>query len=77
MAARMTMQRPVATEAQEGQLFFVEERIAPPALIGQHLSSGVGYRWRDRVAQEWTYGSVRERYTLVTGEVAHFVPTGT
>ena len=52
------MKARVAAEAHEGQLFFVEDRVAPPALIGQHLSVRVGYRWRERVDQDWMYGSV-------------------
>lgn len=52
------MKARVATEAQEGQLFFVEDRIVPPALIGQHLSVRVSYRWREHVDHDWTYGSV-------------------
>ena len=59
------MKARVATEAQEGQLFFVEDRIAPPALIGQQLSVRISYRWREREDQDWTYGSVTFSHDVV------------
>lgn len=53
------MKQRVATEEQEGKLFFVEDRLAAPALISPHLAVTISYRWRERVDQEWEYGSVK------------------
>lgn len=53
------MKHRVASEEQERKLFFVEDQIAGPALISQHLSVTVRYRWRVSMDQEWQYGSVK------------------
>lgn len=53
------MKQRVATEEQEGKLFFVEDRLAPPTLISPHLDVTISYRWRESMDQEWQYGSVR------------------
>jgi hypothetical protein len=52
------MKARVAKEEQEGLLFYVDDHVAPPVLISQHLSVRISYRWRTSVDQDWKYGSV-------------------
>lgn len=59
------MRARVATEEQEGKLFFVEDRIVPPSLISQHLRVLVSYRWRASAEEDWKYGSVTFLHDVV------------
>jgi hypothetical protein len=52
------MKQRMETEQKEGQLFFVDDQIAPPYRFSTRLSVRVSYRWRRTVDNEWTFGSV-------------------
>lgn len=52
------MKRRMETEKEEGQLFFVDDQIAPPYHFSKHLSVRVSYQWRRTVDDNWTFGSI-------------------
>ncbi|MBS0598837.1 MAG: hypothetical protein JSR92_16300 [Proteobacteria bacterium] len=48
----------VETEEREGQLFYVEDNIAPPYDFSDDLSVHVSYRWRPTIEDAWRFGSI-------------------
>jgi hypothetical protein len=52
------MKKRMVQEQEEGQLFFVDDKIMQPLHFSKHLSVRVGYRWRRSVGDEWTFGSI-------------------
>ena len=58
------MKRRLETEAQEGQLFHVDDQIIAPYRFSECLTVCVRYRWRQAIEAEWTYGSITFSYDL-------------
>lgn len=52
------MQHRMATEAEEGERFYIDDLITPPHSLGTHLSVRVSYRWRPSPAEAWIRGSI-------------------
>jgi hypothetical protein len=52
------MRQRMETEQKDGQLFFVDDGIAPPPRFSKHLSVRVSYRWRLNADDPWTFGSI-------------------
>lgn len=52
------MRNRMETERENGELFYVEDRIFWPRTFTPSLSVRVGYRWRSTVEDEWKFGSI-------------------
>lgn len=59
------MKARVATQEQESQLFFVDDHIAPPAVISTRLSVTVSFQWRESAEMDWKYGRVTFLHNVV------------
>jgi hypothetical protein len=53
------MQDRMVAEEEQGQLFYVDDDFPTLPFISKHLSVTVHYRWRRRVGDAWTDGSIR------------------
>lgn len=58
------MQHRMATEAEEGERFYIDDLITPPHSLGTHLSVRVSYRWRPSPTEAWTSGSITFLYDV-------------
>lgn len=59
------MQDRVATEEQEGNLFYVDDQIVTPFMFTEQIAARVSYRWRKVVEDEWKYGSITFSHNFV------------
>lgn len=58
------MQHRMATEAEEGERFYIDDLITPPYSLSTHLSVRVSYRWRPSPAEAWVSGSITFLYDV-------------
>lgn len=58
------MKHRMATEAAEGQFFFVDDQLSPPLSFSDRLRFVVHYRWRNSVDESWTRGSIEFTHTI-------------
>lgn len=54
------------TEQQDGQFFYVEDQILPPASLREQLTVRISYKWRRSVEDNWTYSSITFSHTSVS-----------
>ncbi len=46
------------TERQEGELFFIDDKIMPPFPLSKRLSVRVPFRWRASLSADWNHGQL-------------------
>ena len=52
------MKHRVATEAQESQLFYVDDNVMVPSRFSEQLTVRISYQWRASASDPWSYGSI-------------------
>jgi len=58
------MQHRMATEAEEGERFYIDDLIRPPHAFSTQLSVRVSYRWRPSPAEPWVHGDITFLYDV-------------
>ncbi|OIQ42811.1 MAG: hypothetical protein BM560_01110 [Roseobacter sp. MedPE-SWde] len=56
------MKERVKTEAEDGQLFYVDDQIYCPHHFSKELRVNVSYRWRRTVEDPWAHGRIEFRH---------------
>lgn len=56
-AVRDLLQR-IDDEEKERELVRVDDVVSAPYRIGEHMEARVGYQWRRRIEDDWSFGSI-------------------